>query len=991
MKTFRHKIPRYALALTTMLALSISVAQQAKASSWTLTDSMTAVRFYQTATLLPNGMVLVVGGYGAASNIQLSSAEQYDPATGTWTATGSLTYSVGPSQTATLLPNGLVLEAGSSPAITSTSLYDSTTGTWTATGAMNTSRDGPAAVLLFNGKVLVLGGYNGSYLADAELYDPAAGTWTKTGAMNVGRQHPLATLLPNGKVLVAGGHQFDSLSDAELYDPATGTWTTTGPMAVGRAYHTMTLLPNGTVLVAGGGNRSNSSLSSAELYNPITGSWRATGSMTAARFAFSATLLPNGMVLAAGGNGSNGPGIASAELYNPATGTWTATAAMPTALAGQAAALLPGYNKVLVAGGSDAHGVGLSIAELYDPGVSLSPQTIYMNFESINAGSGVDATAYLASFGVTLTNVSNLGSVHIKNDTNFYGSGAVFASSSHNFLLQEVGSSPPGVSFTMLFRTPLRSLTFTRCAVGNNVETPIWTATAYSGSTNVGSVGVCCIDSDTGQPAKTYTLTGPGITSLTVTGNGQNSAAMASAPLDDFYMTPETPGAVIITNTLIPNGLGGIAANPALNKIYLSGQGAQPLEVDGTTFAQTPVSIAGDGVDVDLANNNFWEAGLYSGRVTVWNSNNAQITTIPLADCPTGVNVDSAHRRAWVSAQCGGGNDPVWVIDADSYAVIAGPIGSGGVQGATQVNPTTGRFYIDPNGASKRVDPSTFSVTVNAFGTVLGVNANSNLLYAVTGGSTLQIIDGAPDPEVTIASVPLGFDLGSYIGVNSAANRIYVGSSGSNLVAVLNALNGALLETISLGPDIISVGSITVDATRGRVYVLAFSASSGHLYVIQDVAPPSITSEPMNTTASPGGTVTLSVGATGYPLLYQWAFNGTNIAGATGATLTLTQLSAANVGVYTVTVSNGSGAVTSQTISLAIVGLEIFAGVVIDGPIGSEYTVQSTPALGPLNWTTRTNVTLATQPYFYIDYSSPTNSQQFYRAVPLVPYHGVRR
>jgi hypothetical protein len=623
--------------------------------------------------------------------------------------------------------------------------------------------------------------------------------------------------------------------------------------------------------------------------------------------------------------------------------------------------------------------------------MSVSAQTIYMNFDSVNAGSGVDATAYLASFGVTLTNVSNPGSVHIKNDTNFYGSGAVFASSPHNFLIQEVGGSPPGVSYTLVFGTPLQNLSFTRCAVGNYVETPVWTATAYAGSTAVGSVGVCCIDSDTGQAAKTYTLTGPGITSLTITGNGENSAAMASAPLDDFYMTPETPGAVIITNIVIPKGLGGMVVNPALNRIYLSGQGAQPVEIDGTTMVQTTVSLAGDGVDVDLANNNFWEAGLYSGTVMVWNSNSTQVTTIALADCPTGVNLDSAHRRAWVSAQCGGGNDPIWVIDADTYAVIAGPIGSGGVQGPTQVNPTTGRFYIDPSGVSKRVDPSTFAVTVNEFGTVLGVNAASNLLYAVTDGSTLQIIDGASDPEVTIANVPLGFGIGGYIGVNPAANRVYVGSSGSNVVAALNAANGALLETISLGPDIISVGNITVDANRGHVYVMAYSASSSYLYVIQDVAPAVIASDPMNTTASPGGTVTLSVGATGYPLLYQWALNGTNIVGATAATLTLANLSAANAGLYTVTVSNGFGSVTSQTVSLAIVGLQIFAGVVIEGPIGAEYSVQSTPALGPSNWTTRMNVTLTTQPYVYIDYSSPTNSQQFYRAVPLVPYNGVRR
>jgi|ERR1051326_1197448 hypothetical protein len=619
---------------------------------------------------------------------------------------------------------------------------------------------------------------------------------------------------------------------------------------------------------------------------------------------------------------------------------------------------------------------------------SLSPridaQSIRLNFDSVNAGAGLDATAYLAAYGITVTNISHAGSLHIKDDTNFYGSGAVFAPSPHNFLLQEVGGSPPGVSYTLAFNTPLQSLSFTRCAIGGNVATPIWTATAYAGSTPVGSVGVCCIDSETGQPAHIYTLNGPGITSLTVSGNGANFAAMASAPFDDFSLTP---GALVVTNLPFPNSLGNLAVNSALNKIYVSGSnpGAEQIvEVDGATFAQIGVGT-GTGVDIDTTNNNYWSAGVYSGSATIWSSNDNQVASVSLGYCPTSVNLDSPHRRAWVAAQCGGGNDPVWAINADTHAIIAGPIGSGGVQGPTQVNPATGRFYINPSGVSKRVNPSTFAVTVNAFGPVLGVNPSANLLYAISGSSTLQIVNGAPDPEVVLADVPLGFNFGSPIGVNPAANRIYIGASGSNFVAVLNATNGNLLATVSLPSSIQTVGSIAVDSARGRVYVLAYSASSAHLYVLQDVAPPSITVAPISATASAGGTVVLSVAASGYPLLYQWAFNGVPIPGANGPTLTLANISAANVGLYTVTVSNGFGGVTSQPVSVALVGVQMFAGVVVDGPISAQYSIQSSPSLSSPVWTTRTNVTLATQPYVYIDYSSPTNGQQFYRAVPLAP------
>ncbi|HSU55870.1 MAG TPA: hypothetical protein VLT36_17575 [Candidatus Dormibacteraeota bacterium] len=144
---------------------------------------------------------------------------------------------------------------------------------------------------------------------------------------------------------------------------------------------------------------------------------------------------------------------------------------------------------------------GLAAASLLCAAAAANGQTIHLNFDSVNAGGGTDATTYLAAYGITLTNVSNPGSVYIVSDTNFYGSAAVTASSRHNFLLQQVGGSPPGVSYTMKFSAPMQTVSFTRCAVTAGTATPIWTAAAYAGSTQMDSVGVCCIDSDTGQGA----------------------------------------------------------------------------------------------------------------------------------------------------------------------------------------------------------------------------------------------------------------------------------------------------------------------------------------------------------------------------------------------------------------------------------------------------------------------------------------------------------
>jgi hypothetical protein len=300
-------------------------------------------RKIHTATLLPSGKVLIVGGQDNNSS-EIGSTEVYDPATGAWSSAAPLSVSR-EHHTATLLPDGRVLVVGGykhgQGPITSAEVYDPATGAWSRTGSLFNARYGHTATMLPDGKVLVTGGFGpGSILSSAELYDPATGAWSLAQAMVQLRYRHTATLLPNGKVLVVGGykHGGSTIASAEMYDPATGTWSFVAPMAQSRVFHTATLLPNGKLLVVGGSTGSVS-VASAELFDPATWAWVSASPLAQARAEHSATLLGTGRVLVAGGYGPSGD-LASAEITmgviittnppnpsNQATATFTFSAA----------------------------------------------------------------------------------------------------------------------------------------------------------------------------------------------------------------------------------------------------------------------------------------------------------------------------------------------------------------------------------------------------------------------------------------------------------------------------------------------------------------------------------------------------------------------------------------------------------------------------------------------------------------------------------------
>ena len=152
------------------------------------------------------------------------------------------------------------------------------------------------------------------------------------------------------------------------------------------------------------------------------------------------------------------------------------------------------------------------------------------------------------------------------------------------------------------------------------------------------------------------------------------------------------------------------------------------------------------------------------------------------------------------------------------------------------------------------------------------------------------------------------------------------------------------------------------------------------------ISPLQITTPPATQTVNFGSTVNLSAGIISSVgvVSYQWSFNGTNIVGATNATLTIPNFSSANVGAYSVTVSDFDHTVTSSSalVNVTTLNITFYPGVTINGVAGQTYLLQSTPALGSgSGWINLTNITLTAPSYIYFDSRGPTNPAQYYRTL----------
>lgn len=225
-------------------ALTTSWVFNPETTSWQRVVNMPEGHSHAMAVRLRDGRVLVAGGYSDTASTATSNAAVFDPITSTWRKTEPMS-TPRSAATATVLLDGRVLVTGgrvrnSAPALgtASAEIFDPASGRWTPAAGMSTPRAGHAAALLQDGRVLVVGGYDGETpLASAAVYDPAQNSWMTVAPMSAPRFSPAMVAVPDGRVLVVGGDiqatasqgnqqvQTGSITEtAEVFDETMLSW-----------------------------------------------------------------------------------------------------------------------------------------------------------------------------------------------------------------------------------------------------------------------------------------------------------------------------------------------------------------------------------------------------------------------------------------------------------------------------------------------------------------------------------------------------------------------------------------------------------------------------------------------------------------------------------------------------------------------------------------------------------------------------------------------
>ena len=330
-----------------------------KKDRWSSGPSMNIARSGHTATLLRDGTVLVLGGCEDAHG------EIFDPTKNAWRMTKSAAWPW-KGHTATLLGDGTVLVVanevdGRTPSHR-TSIYDPQHDTWRDAGSLEASRSSHSATRLQDGRVLIAGGFETNtgteYFsgrdAQSEIYDPATGRWSRAAALPRAREGHAATLLGDGRVLATGGIEDTGqdysviTGDALIFNPRANTWRAEGTIdpeanrfarthvrpergpAITRCNHDLITLADGRVLLMGGDTDGMRGIDAERnpiatrilLYDPATALWTYAGDLGTQRALHTTTVLPDGAVLIVGGETTRGSARTAQEEANRGPGAY---------------------------------------------------------------------------------------------------------------------------------------------------------------------------------------------------------------------------------------------------------------------------------------------------------------------------------------------------------------------------------------------------------------------------------------------------------------------------------------------------------------------------------------------------------------------------------------------------------------------------------------------------------------------------------------------
>jgi Putative Ig domain/Galactose oxidase, central domain/Kelch motif len=832
-----HGQRNYTLAAT--VANSSGISNPFNVEGYCETGSMNTARHNHILLGLPNGKVLITGGaVNANSTGALASAELYDPVAHTFTNVGPMNVAR-LDHTVTLLPNGKVLVAGGfndSGVVSSAELFDPATNAFTLlTARMTSLRAEHTATLLANGKVLIAGGNtNTNSVATAEIFDPTAGTFTVTShTMTTARQIQHADLLPNGQVLISGGFDNNNnpLASAELYDPVADTFTATGSMATARGNHASALLYNGKVLVAGGlapGDGAAVPTATAELYDPSTGLFTTTGSMSIPRAHYAPSILDDGTIFIQGG--ASLPAGTSADVYNPATGTFRTTANFTAAQAGMRDSILPD-GTVLLASGVNGQTVAVPNSEVFYP-LSAPAGITITTLALPNANQNQPYSQLFLEFGgagnLTWTVASGALPTGLTLSSSGVLTGTPTTSGTFTFAVTVVDSAIPTKSAT----TGTLSLTVSGAAApllfpAQTLTTAV-TGTAYTSSFTASG----------GTPPYNFLVTSGALpTGVALAANGTFSGtttAVGSFPFDvtftDSSVPPQTAtqtftlqvaNPLAITTSTLPAGTVGTPYSANISSIG----GVLPVGFAVTAGALPPglgLSLAAAPPQTATISGTPTAAGTFTFTITAADSSSPAASasqsytiTIALGTLPTVVTVNP--NTGFQGQQ----NLSVAITGQSTHfaqGTTVADFGSGvHVQSLTVGTSTTATAVLNidavPNaGIALHFFPNTaFNTDTAAMDATLGTTGytiDSFETTALIPGLTIQLSGGVPTttwtslPNLLDGDVCPGLTSGqAWDGTNTSSNQI------SNQITGCTEPSGlATLTTLNYAPGATSFG-----------------------------------------------------------------------------------------------------------------------------------------------------------------------------------------